>query len=325
MASIKEVAEKASVSIATVSRYFRGTAKVSSETADKIRNAAAELNYIPDFFASSLKCSHSNQICLLLDGIRNLFFNDMTENLEKAFQTYNYHLMLMLTYGSVDILKKHIQNSLSMRASAFLYIPNSNMAEYYNDILKSDTYALQLFLDIDRNVDSVTVDDAYGTELAVNYFIEKGYKDVIMLDYANENFFKNRTRGFVSAFEKHGLTPPYENLCVVNNQTVDTTIENILDKHNRPAILAVANEVGTSVIKHVYERGLKFKKDLGLIIYDDMEIAQIMNITCIGHNRQEITDGIISTLIEGINHSGKQNRSVQKKVFKPFLLERDSV
>ena len=325
MASIKDVAERALVSIATVSRYYRGTAKVSSETAEKIKKAALELNYTPDFFASSLKCSHSNQICLLIDGIRNLFFNAMTENLEKAFQAYNYHLMLMLTYGNTDILKRHIQNSLSMRASAFLYVPNSNMAECYNEILKSDTYALQLFLDIDKDVDSVTVDDAYGTELAVSYFIEKGYRDVVMLDYANENFFKHRTSGFVTAFEKHGLTPPYENLCVVNDQTVDATIETILNNHSHPAILAVANEIGTAVIKHAYEKELKFKKDLSLIIYDDIEIAQIMNITCIGHNRQEITDGIISTLLDGIAHRNDKNRPVQKKVFKPFLLERDSV
>ena len=324
MASIKEVAERAGVSIATVSRYFCGTAKVSADAAEKVRRAAEQLHYAPDFFASSLKRSHSNQICFLLDGIRNLFFSTMTENLEHAIQRYDYQLMLMLTYGNSDILQKQIQNALAMRTSAFLYVPNAGMAESYAAIHRN-AYALQLFLDIDKNIDSVTVDDCYGTELAVDYFLDKGFTDIVMLDYPNENFFKNRTRGFVSAYEKHGLKPPYENLCTVSEATLDSTIESVFDKYAHPAMLVVASEIGTAVIKRAYERNMKMKEDLSLIIYDDMEIAQIMNITCISHHRQEITDGILSLLLDGIAHHREGDWPVQKKVFKPFLLERDSV
>lgn len=325
MKSIKDVAERAGVSIATVSRYFRKTARVLPETGEKIQKAAKELNYTPDFFASSLKRSHSNQICFLLDSLRNLFYSSLVESLEKAFQQYNYYLMLMLTYGNADILKTRIKSSLAMRASAYLYAPDSNSIDLYKAIRNSGAYSLQLFLDVDQDIDSVTVDDAYGTELAVNYFIEKGYTDVVMLDYANENFFKNRTKGFVAAFEKRGLTPPYQNLCIVSEENADETIEKLLDEKRHPALLAVASEIGTAVIKHIYRRGMQFKKDVSLIIYDDMEFAQIMGITCIGHDRKEITEGIIQMLIDGIEHGGEPGRTPQKRVFKPFLLERDSV
>ena len=111
MSSIKDVATKAGVSIATVSRYFRGTAKVSVETAEKIKQASKELNYIPDFFAASLRNSKSSFVCFMVDGIRNSFFNSLIEILEKELQTYGYHLMLALTYGNKSVLKLNQEGS----------------------------------------------------------------------------------------------------------------------------------------------------------------------------------------------------------------------
>ena len=326
MYSIKDVAEKSGVSIATISRHFRGTAKVSAETAEKIKRATQELNYIPDFFASTLKSSYSNILCFMVSDIKNFFFNSIVEYLEKALQVYNYNLMFALTYQNGDILKKNIQTFLSMRSSAFLYVPDSSMAKDYDLIKNSEAYPLQLFLDIDPDIDSVTVDDAYGTEIAVEYFFEKGYTDVVMIDFGNINFYKNRLRGYINAYEKHKLVPSNENLCIVNESNLENTIKDILDNHKHPAILAVANYVGIAVIRQIYARRLKLKEDVSLIIYDDMEIAEIMNIDCVSHNKQEITNGIIETLFEGIKQQkNKSERILQKKVFKPFLLKRDSV
>ena len=71
---------------------------------------------------------------------------DELETLEKELQTYGYQLMLALNYGNKNVLKKNIQMFLSMRTNAFMYIPNSTMAETYPLIQKNGAYALQLFL-----------------------------------------------------------------------------------------------------------------------------------------------------------------------------------
>ena len=326
MVTIKEVAKKAGVSIATISRYFRGTAKVSPETAEKIRRVSQEMGYTPDFFASALKTTRSQFVCCLIPSTNNLFINSITDSLEKSMQSQQYDVMLALTYEDHEIQKKYIQTFLSLRASAFLYIPDSRFAEDYEIFNKNDIYSLQLFLDINKNVDSLTVDDAYGTQIAVEQFIKNGYTNVVMIDFANENFFKNRTKGFIAAFEKHGLCPPYTNLVSTTNETLEKNIENILNKYEHPAILAVGNQIGTETLKQIYERDMKIKKDVSIIIYDDMDIAELMNITCIGHNKAEITENITEMMLNGIKHTTNgSHKKVEKRVIKPFLIDRGSV
>ena len=327
MATIKEVAQRAGVSIATISRYFRGTAKVSAETAKKIRRVTQEMGYTPDFYASALKTAQSQFVCCLIPSIKNLFINSIAESLKNYIKSYKYNIMLALTYNDPEIQQKYVQTFLSLRASAFLYIPDSRLTQDYEVINKNHIYSLQLFLDIDKNVDSLTIDDTYGTEIAVDHFIKKGYDDVVMIDYANENFFKYRTKGFINAYEKRGMLPPYANMIALNSNTsLESAVSGIMDKYPHPAILAVSNEVGMEVIRQVYERGIKFKEDVSLIIYDDMEIAELMNITCVGHNKAEITNCITEMMLDGIKNTGNgKQKKTEKRVLLPFLIERDSV
>lgn len=97
MATINDVAAKAGVSVATVSRVINGNTKVSPETAEKVRQAIAELNYRPNLLGRALRKTKSERILVLLPNIANPFYAEIVKGIEDVANKNGYSIMLCNT------------------------------------------------------------------------------------------------------------------------------------------------------------------------------------------------------------------------------------
>ena len=102
MASIRDVAKKAGVAVATVSRYMNGTANVSEETQQRIEAAMQELQYIPNELARSMFKKKSNTIAMLVPNIQHPWFSSLAAAIEKELNQRNYRLMLFSTSDDTE-------------------------------------------------------------------------------------------------------------------------------------------------------------------------------------------------------------------------------
>ena len=92
-ATINDIASKAGVSISTVSRVLNGKARqyrIGEKSQEKVINAAKELNYIPNHFASNLKSGKSDTIALIVPSLNNPFFANMASTINTEIRKYNY-------------------------------------------------------------------------------------------------------------------------------------------------------------------------------------------------------------------------------------------
>ena len=107
-ADILEVAAKAGVSPATVSRVLNKTAKVSPELAKKVLVAVKELNYTPDPFAYGMRTKKTRTIGLIISDITNPFFPEMTRGIEDYIRSRGYSLMLCNTGSNLERGKEYV-------------------------------------------------------------------------------------------------------------------------------------------------------------------------------------------------------------------------
>ena len=107
MPTIKDVAKKANVSVATVSRVINNTGYVNHETRKIVEDAIGELGYVPNELARSLFRKRSNIIGLIVPHISTYFFGQLIESLEEPIMKKGYKLMIFNSKDDIEIEKKY--------------------------------------------------------------------------------------------------------------------------------------------------------------------------------------------------------------------------
>lgn len=183
MPGIKDVARKAGVGVATVSRAINGSGYVSKETKDKIEKAMLELDYTPNELARNLFRKKSGIIAVLVPTLEHPFFSEFANQVEMQLHEKGYKMMICSTakkseYESeyLQMLKKHIVDGI------ITGVHSLNVEEYLNNdmpIVALDRY-------IGDDIPIVSVDHRHGGIMAAREFVRCGCKKVINLQSARK-------------------------------------------------------------------------------------------------------------------------------------------
>ncbi|RJV70451.1 LacI family DNA-binding transcriptional regulator [Faecalimonas umbilicata] len=204
MASIRDVAKKANVGSATVSRVLNNSGYVSEETREKIENAMEELNYIPNELARNLFHKKTGIIAVLVPSVANPFFAEFVECIESELYTYGYKTMLCNTVKEgnaeleyLDMLNRHIVDGVITGV-------HSLDVEVYKKIHKP-IVALDRFLGEDIPV--VAVNHKKGGKLAAEELLNCGCKSVLQFcgSKAIESPYLDRHTEFAKMMKKSGV------------------------------------------------------------------------------------------------------------------------
>src|SRR5579863_436882 len=115
MVTIRDVALRAGVSIATASRALSGSRRVSEESANRVARAARSLDFRPNMVASSLRRQTTNTIGLVIPQISNPFFPALVESIERQLETSARKLLLADSRRDVDIERQRLQSLVDRR------------------------------------------------------------------------------------------------------------------------------------------------------------------------------------------------------------------
>lgn len=183
MPGIKDVARRAGVGVATVSRAINGSGYVSKETKDKIEKAMQELDYTPNELARNLFRKKSGIVAVLVPTLEHPFFSEFANQVEMELHERGYKMMICSTAKNseyeleyLQMLKKHIVDGIitgvhSLNVEGYL---NNNMP-----IVALDRY-------IGEDIPVVSVDHRHGGIMAAREFIRCGCKKVINLQGAKK-------------------------------------------------------------------------------------------------------------------------------------------
>ena len=323
MATSKDVARKAGVSTATVSRVYQCPELVRPKTKSAVMKAAKELNYYPNFMARNLKQNKSYSIGIAVNDFINPFYFQVIEQMNKRLENTKYQLLTFSSSGNDYAKDKIVRYLGANQLDAFLFSPAQYNARDKELFAAARQYCLQLYADAYDFLDSIVIDDIYGSYLAVKHLLENGHRDIMVLFFGTPEAYPD-IGGYLKAYEEMKITPnmeyirgyPYE------KEQIDAIKQDII-RMQPTAILTHAETITIWTLSILKELGLKFPEDISMISYDNYPWGEIMGITSVAQPISLVGNTIVDTVLEVL--STKSTRAIVKKKIQPELILRNSV
>jgi LacI family transcriptional regulator/LacI family repressor for deo operon, udp, cdd, tsx, nupC, and nupG len=284
MASMNDVARKAGVSIATVSRVLNNSTSVNEETRRKIQKAIKELKYQPSRVAKRLrsKGGPGNLLGVLIPDIQNPFYVDVLRGIEDIAYKNNY--VIIVCNFSQDEKKEAMYLDIleSEAIDGLIAAPASE-----DDLrLKKIVHNGLPVVCVDRglngiDVDVVWVNNEAGAFAAVDHLAKTGYKRIgHIAGLPTIPSSRLRVQGYKRALAENNL--PFDpQLLVHGNSTLKSGVElaeNLLKQSSPPDALFTGNNLITlGALETIHKRKLQIPGDIAIIGFDDMIWANSLN------------------------------------------------
>lgn len=310
--SMKDIALSLGVSTALVSYVLNNKLqdKINNDTAEKIRQLAAALNYQPNHIAKSLKNKRTNTIGLIVADISNPFSANLARIIENEAEKSNYSVI----FGSADESYRKSQDLinvfLSRQVDGFIIAP----AEGSEDQLLELKERGIPFVLIDRcfpglEVDQVTLNNFQAAYDAVSHLISNGYQRVGIVHLKTGLFhLQERVRGYEAAMTEHHIGGYHENLKLVEERAIKTEIkwkiDELLNKREPiEALFFTSNNLAIEGLAYLQKLGKKVPEDIAVVCFDQDHAYDLFHcpLTYIRQPLHEIGKASVEMLLRTID------------------------
>lgn len=284
MANIQEVARKAGVSSATVSRVLNNTAPVSLTTRLKVEKAIKELNYEPSMLGRNLRNSESRLLLVLIPTFSNPYYIEIINGIEDYSLSNNYNILLCETDSNPErenIFFNMVKNKL---ADGIISMdPTVNMKKLY-ELAERHSIVLLSEYDEGGSIPYVTIDHEQAAYKAVNHLIKLGHNKIGFIN-SDEKFLyaRKRREGYERALKESNI--PVENEWIYHTEGVDfqdgaQAMRYFFKIKNTPtAVFAVSDTLAIGALKEINNKQLKVPEDIAVIGFDNISFSNMTNPT----------------------------------------------
>ncbi|MFG6350448.1 MAG: LacI family transcriptional regulator [Oscillospiraceae bacterium] len=331
-ATLRDVAEKAGVTTATVSYILNEKKSFPDETRQRVMSAIAELGYIPNLSARTLTQRSSKLIGIVVpqtEGSRlmfqNNFYAEILGSIEFHARQNGYHIIISATDANESYLRLARERNLDGIIVIGMY-PDEfyrQMKESHIPIVLVDSYCN------DHYYHNIRIDDAYGSYLATRYVLSKGHRNMAFFSgQLKENgVMKKRLAGYRDALSEYGI--PFDRRYVFEGKIdyasgIDAAERLLSSRVPATAVVAAADILAIGAMKGFYERGVRVPEDISVMGFDDLEISQYL-APGLSTIRQEISQKGEKAVELLINNIKEPNLTKQEQILPVKLVERGSV
>lgn len=211
--NIYEIAEKAGVSTATVSRVLNNSPKVSEKTREKIHKLMKEENYLPSAYARGLSGTPAKTIGILTIDIRDQYFASVIHSLEQELSLHQYNVVLCNTGGELDDQRNYISLLLQKKVDALILVGSVFKNPQLKGLISQVTEKIPLIIVNEKvegeNIYSIICDEGQGIADAVLNLFESGHRDYVYIQAGETYSARRKMKGFLKAgktVENHNIT-----------------------------------------------------------------------------------------------------------------------
>lgn len=274
MTTIRDVAKRAGVAPVTVSRVMNDAPNVNAETRQRVEQAIAELGYVPNVAARSLRSKRTRSLAFVVPDITNAFWTTVARGVEDAAQSHGYSVLLCNTDEDLVKQQRYLDVIVSQRVDGIIIAPCNTDAEQLAPLRDHDIATVV----IDRRIEGWDVDTVYGDSLSGAYALTKhliglGHTSIAMLSGpSGAPTAEDRIAGYRLALQEAGIALD-ERMIRRGGFSVPAgrdLIGQLLDEGLAPtAIFAANNAIALGAVEAVGAHGLRIPADVALVCFDD--------------------------------------------------------
>ena len=291
---IVEIAERAGVSAATVSRALRGMHHVNERTRTKIVAAAMELNYPlrPDLIPIDL-VKRTNRIGVIAPYISRWFFSQAINGIEQSLREVGMDLLLY-NFSQVDARQRIFQQKqLRGKVDAIIVVSMPPTDKEFTSLLSLGIPITTIGFN-HIGCTSISIDDVLGGKVATKHLTDLGHREIAVLSGQRETAYNfdvsgNRNKGYLEALNEVGVewNPQLEISGDFNIYTSEIAMESFLRRKKLPtAIFCHSDEMAFGALKAIRNKGMRVPEDISVIGFDDHDIAQYIGLTTVAQPPQ---------------------------------------
>ncbi len=331
VASIEDVARRAGVSIATVSRALRGLPDVAAGTRDRVLAAASELDYVASPFAARLASGRTTTVGLVVPFVNRWFFAEVIATVEQALRGAGFDLLLYnlgdeagrARFFDVLPVRKRVDGVIV----ASLVLDDAELGA----LTGLDLPVGLLGLDRDGFL-SVRIDDVAAARAAVDHLVGLGHRRVGLIggDTDDPMAFTpplHRRDGYRDALAAAGLAhdPALERLGYFTVDGGSAAARDLLALPDRPtALFAESDEMAYGALREIRRAGLRVPEDVSVVGFDDQPLSDLMDLTTVRQPVQPQALDIAVRLLAVLNESADHPAGRQAAVLPTDLVVRGS-
>jgi LacI family transcriptional regulator len=316
---IVDVAAKAGVSSATVSRVLNSYDKVSPKTREKVMKVIQEMGYQPNTAAKNLRSQKTMAMGVIVPEINNSYFAEIIKGIENKAYANKYKVIICDTGNNKDKELEFI-NLLMNKAVDSMILVSSLLSDEEICRIADMNYLIGIVgRDINHNkIPCVYTDNVKFSREVVQHLVEQGHRKIAFLSgyaYAIDSY--ERLEGYLKALREHNI-PFHPELIETGNFSenggYEATKRLLAKRISFTAVYAANDEMALGVYKACLEIGIKIPDQLAVVGVDDNRISRYITpkLSTVNQPKTKMGTAIVEKLIEWLEHDEIASDRVQK-------------
>ncbi|HTO20857.1 MAG TPA: LacI family DNA-binding transcriptional regulator [Spirochaetia bacterium] len=322
---LSDVARRAGLSPATVSRAFTDRSQLKPETYEKVAEAVKSLNYRRPRRPAAPTRAYT--VAVILPSILDPYFSVLLHGIDGVAKTYNCNLLFFDSANSLEVETKNVHRFLESGVSGVILVPSADRSPGY-DLLKEHGIPTVL---VDRLIEqkdasSVVSNDEEGAYLATKYLVDLGHRSILYVggEHATSTE-KARLTGYRRALSEHGIQglPGLVTECSFDAESSYAAMSRILDEGSTTftAVFAGNDLIAIGIKKALEDRGRRVPEEISLVGYGDMPFAGLISLTSVSSPAMEMGKSALTLLVHILEHKFISSRRI---LLRPTLVLRSS-
>ncbi len=315
-ATIKDVANEAGLSVATVSRVLNNSANVSEEAAQRVNDAIEKLGYSPNFLGRNLRKRETNVILVIMPTSEHSFYMKIVAGIQKFAQPRGYDIICASSNSTSEIEIRQMNMLFNRTVDGVIMLGTQYDADTLNKLAKNYDIALCCEGVSGADVLTVVVDDEQAGFDAAKELIRLGHRKIAFIG-ANDNAVSSKLRkdGFLRAMNEFSIPVDEEYIYTGDFEYENGAIalERFMNLPEPPtAVFCVSDLLAISAIHKADEMGLKIGSDISIMGFDNISMCEMMlpTVSTVEQPCEKLGEMVVRKLIANITSpaGSKDNR-----------------
>lgn len=307
-ATLRDIADRARVTAATVSMVINNKPNISEETREKVLSIARELNYYPNAIARGLATRKTNAIGVIVPNLASSYVVRILQGIKSTNRDIDYTVQLFDTIGQKESESQLFHRLARERRIDGAILIGTVCSERELAAFRDESVPCVVVARKCSKLDSVYVNNTAGACDATNYLVKKGHTRIACVACAKKTIpLEERLRGYQQSLEKHGIAVNNHLLFKIDDDTMEhgfAVFTQLVQSPYKPtAVFVLAGDMAAiGIIKMAKRNGMRVPEDMAVVGYDDLPAAVVIEpaLTTIRQPKLEMGDNAIDLVIDKI-------------------------
>ena len=314
MVTLRDVAKACGCSVTSASRALKNSPTISLELRKKARRAAADLGYIPNNVAKSMRTGRTNSIALIMQEAMNIFYSIVIHAVEQAAADNGFSLIMLTANYQPERELGAVHTSLSKKVDGVLLFPLQQDSKSVEALTKAKVpFVLAGRFFEGLKPDCVMADDQQGVYLTTRHLLERGHKHILMINsFKYISSSRLREKGYRQAMAEAGCKVREHDVHYISTQrgTCARLVRKIFgSKHDYTAICCYNDVLGYEAYYTLHQMGIDVPGQVAITGVDDLHsyFTFPVRLTSAGYDIAGMSRMGLELLVEKIEFFGRAN------------------